>query len=216
MVYFRQTWARVWPYLRKMLVAIGAILLILTIVVYGSVAFSDEPLAFERTARDVTVVAFVYVVPIGIFVLWRMFKIRHRAADEVTASGWGDTFFFMLFIANLALGLSLLLAALAYSFSLTIFNPETCPNPAVKDVSWLVMDSFAKGVLFDLMESFQLDLNPDGNPCQLVREGNASYWFTSSYIFLIRLFSTYMVVWFILRVWQRWRPALVGLVRKGA
>jgi hypothetical protein len=75
---------------------------------------------------------------------------------------------------------------------------DQCRNPQMVQVTWLVIDSMAKGALLDLMESFHINLSACAP--------NRHSWTASSIIFLIRGFSTYFVVWSIMMLWAM-RPS---------
>lgn len=71
----------------------------------------------------------------------------------------------------------------------------TCPNPRMVDYTWFVLDNVAKGVLLDFLESFDFDLYDQA--CAPIRHNTI----TSVIKLSIRSFSTYILIWFAIKLW---------------
>jgi hypothetical protein len=71
-----------------------------------------------------------------------------------------------------------------------------CAAPSVRDYYLYVSDNIAKGVLIDLMQSYGIDLFE----CRPKRS-----WEVGTLNFLIRSYSTYLVIWAAAQLWVAWR-----------
>ena len=110
-----------------------------------------------------------------------------------------NSFIMALIAAHAVAFLPFLLLLLSVGFGIPRLS---CAQPRMIDFTWLAYDSIAKGLLLDFMESFHLDLHTDR--CRPLKES----WGTSTIIFLLRGFSTYVVVWLLYRLSMRFLPLM--------
>src|SRR5262245_29262734 len=76
--------------------------------------------------------------------------------------------------------LPIFVARMGTYFAIQVFD---CANPHMRDYTWLVLDSLAKGALVDFLESYQINI-------YRCAPNKASIG-TSTMIFGIRMFTTY-------------------------
>jgi len=104
------------------------------------------------------------------------------------------TLAYCISLAPLSLGF------LTHQMQWQIFTPS-CGAPTVSDYHWFILDNLAKGALADIMESFHLNIYrcpPD--PESIV---------ASISTFLVRLFSTAVVLYTMAKVYRRWRRKII-------
>ena len=143
------------------------------------------------------IVRFVIFNPMltfGLLAVCLAFAIR-RSSDMPTSLELALTLVASLYVAAF---LPIIISILVAYAGIQLFD-AACPNPQMAQVTWLVIDSMAKGALLDLMESFHIDLSACAP--------NKASWAASSIVFLIRAFSTYFVVWAVMKLWAM-RPSL--------
>jgi hypothetical protein len=148
-------------------------------------AFSDgAALGFDAgVERNTWALGFpMLVIFILVVKFLKEFSLDDRPSDAPEVVKYFISFE-MLLLAVLTL--PLFLSAVATTFSLQLLDPA-CPTPRLKEYTWLVLDSVAKGMLLDLMESFHIDIHTCGP--------NDRSYVASTVVFLIRSFSTYIVV----------------------
>jgi hypothetical protein len=145
---------------------------------------------------------------IGLSLLAVALVIRFQVSDPLAPRNRFavfDLFMMLVVILSLLPVLPILIAGSANYFSIEILDPG-CANPSMKSVTWLVIDSLAKGGLLDLMESFHVDLYT----CPPNRDSLA----VSCIVFALRCFSTYVIVWFVIKLWRYLRPRERRAVRR--
>jgi hypothetical protein len=100
----------------------------------------------------------------------------------------------------------LLLTTIVFMLSLAALDAFTggvildtsCSSRTYREYGWFVLDSLAKGTIVDLLESFEIDL---------YRCPPAKTIYAKAATFLIRSYSTYVVVWWLFRFMKRsWQP----------
>ena len=133
----------------------------------------------------------------GLLAVGVAFAIR-RSSDMPTSVDLALTLVASLYVAAF---LPIMISILVTYAGVQLFDDQ-CRDPQMAQVTWLVIDSMAKGALLDFMESFHIDLSACAP--------NRHSWTASSIIFLIRGFSTYFVVWAIMMLWAMRPSARTG------
>jgi hypothetical protein len=105
-----------------------------------------------------------------------------------------DRSYARVLVIGTILMLPMFLAALSF-LGLDFFG-ASCNPPKMRDYTMLALDSLAKGMLLDFMESYDLHIYRC-KPNAVIS--------AQTVIFLIRTFSSVILLWFVARVYRSWR-----------
>jgi hypothetical protein len=164
-------------------------------------SFSNEPPQEIALSNDKVwvfggIAAFLCVV---------IYNTRRKYATGFQSAGENELLTIVWFIIALVTVVGMLPAIIgstARHFQVAIL---ACPDPRMVDYTWFVLDNVAKGVLLDFLESFDFDLYDQ--VCAPMKHNTV----TSIIKFSIRSFSTYILIWFAIKLWASMRARLLGI-----